>query len=149
LCGSFEGLTVLDLFAGTGSLGIEALSRGAASVLFIDNHRESAALINANLASTALSGRSEVMIADAESALSRLAGRNRRFDLVFADPPYGKGLAIAMVLQLASLGMLNDGAIVVIETNTQEELPATNGVLNQLDRRVYGDTALTFYSLGD
>lgn len=146
LCGDLDGVAVLDIFAGTGSLGIEALSRGAGFALFIDNHRESVSLIGANLNSTGLSHLAEVVMCDARSAVKQVAARGKSFDLVLADPPYAKGLAAELLAQLASPGILNNGAVVVIETGSQEELPDAVEPLHKLDQRIYGDTALTFYS---
>ncbi len=146
LCGDIAGFSILDIFAGTGSLGIEALSRGAGQAVFIDNQRSSAALIKSNLESTGFAKLSEVLIIDATAALVQMASQGRIFDLVFADPPYNKGIALNFLRQLASLSVLADGSIVVIETSSRENLPQSEGYLQQIDRRIYGDTALAFYS---
>lgn len=146
LCGDITGFNVLDIFAGTGSLGIESLSRGAVKAVFIDNQRSSAALIKTNLDSTGFAGASEVLIADAATALAQMAIQGRTFNLVFADPPYSKGFAQLLLRQLASLPVLANGALVVIETSSREDLPQSEGELKQIDRRTYGDTALVFYS---
>jgi 16S rRNA (guanine(966)-N(2))-methyltransferase RsmD len=146
LCGDITGFSVLDIFDGTGSLGIEALSRGADKAVFIDNQRSSAALIKTNLNSTGFARDSEVLIADAEAALVQTAIQGRLFNLVFADPPYSQGIAQQLLRQLGSLPVLADGALVVIETSSREDLPQSEGELKQIDRRIYGDTALTFYS---
>jgi len=146
LCGDITGFSVLDIYAGTGSLGIEALSRGAGRAVFIDNQRSSAALIKTNLDSTGFTGNSEIMIVDASAALSRMALQGRTYNLVFADPPYNQGIAQILLRQLASLPVLADGALVVIETSSREVLPLSEGELKQIDRRIYGDTALAFYS---
>jgi 16S rRNA (guanine966-N2)-methyltransferase len=145
LCGDITGMNVLDIFAGTGSLGIEALSRGAAKAVFIDNQRSSAALIKTNLETTGFAGASEVMIADAAAALAKLGIQGRTFNLVFADPPYSLGIAQLLLTQLASLTVLSDGALVVIETSSREYMPQSEGELKLIDRRIYGDTALAFY----
>jgi 16S rRNA (guanine966-N2)-methyltransferase len=146
LCGDITGFSVLDIFAGTGSLGIEALSRGAGQAVFIDNQRSSAALIKTNLDSTGFAGDSEVLIADATAALCQIAIQGRTFNLIFADPPYNQGISQLLLRQLASLPVLAEGALVVIETSFREDLPQSEGALKQIDRRIYGDTALAFYS---
>jgi len=145
ICGDISGQNILDLFAGTGSLGIEALSRGANSAVFVDNHRTSVTLINANINKTGFSDRSEVILADSFQALSKLADKNSCFDLVFADPPYGKDIAQQLLENISTLGLLAEGALVIIETGGKEELPLNAGNLRQIDKRIYGDTSLTFF----
>jgi len=146
LRGDLLGSSVLDLCSGTGSLGIEALSRGAAEAVFVDNHRDSALLIKKNLAETGLASKAEVLIVDARAAVSRLAGQGRRFHLVFADPPYGQGIAADLLNQVSAHEILCDGALVVVETAAGEQLSETVGTLQQFDLRKYGDTALTFFT---
>jgi 16S rRNA (guanine(966)-N(2))-methyltransferase RsmD len=149
LLGDLTGLKVLDVFAGTGNLGIEALSRGAASAVFIDSHRGSAALVNENLRSTGLYAKAEVMQSDVSLALSKLKMRNCTFDLVFADPPYDQGLAEKFLDIIADSVLLNKESLVVVESGAKENFLLAEGVLRQVDRRIYGDTALTFFSISD
>jgi 16S rRNA (guanine(966)-N(2))-methyltransferase RsmD len=148
-CGDLEGLLVLDLFAGTGNLGIEALSRGSDSAVFVDNHRSSVSLINANIRSTGFDKQSEVMQSDVFQALSRLSDAGRKFDLVFADPPYGHGLPEKLLEKLASTHLLTEGAILIVESEVKEVLPLTEVNMNLLERRIYGDTAITFIEFID
>src|SRR5690349_17340576 len=89
--GDFSGMRVLDIFGGTGNLGIEALSRGAEYAVFIDSHRESADIIKKNLEVTRFSDRARVVVQDAAKALKWLAGKEAPFHLVFLDPPYSMG----------------------------------------------------------
>ncbi len=84
----FEGGSVLDLYAGTGALGIEALSRGSGLAIFVERDRRARAVILENLRRTGFAGRAEVIGGEVEAALGRLVGRGERFDLIFADPPY-------------------------------------------------------------
>ncbi|GAM11046.1 putative rRNA methyltransferase YlbH [Geobacter sp. OR-1] len=147
--GDLDRLSVLDLFAGTGSLGIEALSRGAAKAVFIDNNKVSAALVKENLRSTGLSGSAEVIQADVIQALAKLDNQNRKFDLVFADPPYGMGLADKFLDKISATTLLAEGALVVVESGAKENFPLEERCLRQIDRRVYGDTALTFFATTD
>jgi 16S rRNA (guanine966-N2)-methyltransferase len=144
---TFSGGRVLDIFAGTGSLGIEALSRGAVEAVFIDNHRESAALVRKNLALVDFESRSRVMVQEALLALEQLEKSGEPFDLVFLDPPYEQGLAEKVLQHLSGSPLLHDGSLVVAEISSREEMETAFGRLAVFDRRVYGDTAVLFLSL--
>jgi len=145
LLGSFTECRVLDIFAGTGSLGIEALSRGAAQAVFIDSHRESAALVATNLRLLGFTDRSRVLESEALSALRSLEKREATFSLVFIDPPYRQGLAEKVLEYLAASALIDDDALVVAEISSGELLPTAFGALREFDRRVYGDTAIAFF----
>jgi len=144
--GSLEGLSVLDLCAGTGSLGIEALSRGAGRALFVDAAKSSVSLIDRNLSATGFSERSRVVQADCTAILPALAAKGELFDIAFADPPYSMGIAEKILTQVASHKLLNADGLLIIETEDHEELPKICENLHQTDRRVYGDTAITIFS---
>jgi pantetheine-phosphate adenylyltransferase len=140
--GDLEGRRVLDLFAGSGSLGIEALSRGAAHAVFVERSAAACAVLRANLEALALTGSSEVLQVPVDAALRRLARAGRRFDRVLLDPPYAEREALARALRaLATSGILAPGALVVVETSRRAALPATPG-LEDLDARRYGDTVV-------
>jgi 16S rRNA (guanine(966)-N(2))-methyltransferase RsmD len=145
LLGNLDGLRVLDICAGAGSLGIEALSRGAKSALFIDNHHESARLVAKNLALSGLAMRGIILEKDAISALDALAVREPPFNLVFLDPPYRQGLAERILWQLSTSPLVDSSTLVVAEIEAREELPTDIGPLVQFDRRIYGDTAIVFF----
>jgi 16S rRNA (guanine(966)-N(2))-methyltransferase RsmD len=145
MTGGIDDFSVIDLFSGTGNLGIEAISRGAGSAVFIDNHRASVAIIKANLQATGFYAKSEVILSDVFQSLAKLSDSNSKFDIVFADPPYGQGLAEKLIQHLASIDVLNERAIVVIESGAKESPVLTTGNLKQIDRRIYGDTALAFF----
>ena len=113
-----EGRRVLDLFAGSGQLGIEALSRGASGCVFVDKNTEAVKVIRQNLQHTGLSATAQVLSTD---ALSYLARPNDRFDLVFLDPPYAADLLLPALTKVAPL--VNDGGIIVCETEDGIELP--------------------------
>lgn len=147
LLGNLDGCRVLDICAGTGNLGIEALSRGAAEAVFIDNHRESAQLVAKNLALAGLNDRGRVVEKEAIAALTSLAGCEKPFHLVFLDPPYRQGLAERIIEQLATSPLIDASTVVVAEIAVREELPKTIEKLWQFDRRTYGDTAIVFYVL--
>jgi len=133
---------VLDLYAGSGALGIEALSRGAAHCVFVDRSAQCAAVLQRNLASLALAERAELIGGDALRALRRLAAGGRRFDLVLLDPPYASAEAGRALGALAGSELLPEGAIVVIETSRRMP-PAPVAGLAALDERRYGDTLIT------
>jgi 16S rRNA (guanine(966)-N(2))-methyltransferase RsmD len=147
MLGPLDGGAVLDVFAGTGSLGIEALSRGAGQAVFIDAGREAATVLAKNLEITGFADRSMILTQDFRAAFTRLECAGRNFQLVFLDPPYRKGLVEESLEQLAESTMLDEGAVVVAELSSREEIRSAFGSLHQCDRRVYGDTALTFFTL--
>ncbi|TVS04641.1 MAG: 16S rRNA (guanine(966)-N(2))-methyltransferase RsmD [Rhodobacteraceae bacterium] len=132
-----EGARVLDLFAGTGALGLEALSRGAAQVVFVDNGAAARALLRENIARMRVMGRTRVFRRDA----TRL-GENRGpgFGLVFLDPPYGQGLGALALASARAGGWLAPGARVVLEESAPQ--PAPEG-FTLIDQRRYGETWLT------
>ncbi len=137
--GSLAEVAVLDLFAGTGALGIEALSRGAERAIFVERSAAVVAVLRANLAALGLEAASQVVRADAATAVRRLARRGERFDLVFLDPPYASPEAGRTLRALASSGILRQGSRVVLETSRHAELEEVPGLV-RLDERGYGDT---------
>ncbi len=138
------GVRVLDLFAGTGALGIEALSRGAAAAVFVEDHPQSLKVLRRNLEDLDLLDRSAVWPLPVAAAVKKLAGRGERFGLAFLDPPYGGGAAAALSV-LASHHLLVPGARVVVEHSRRETLPEAGGGLRRLEVRRYGDTQVAFY----
>ena len=142
---SVHGSRFADLFAGTGGVGIEALSRGADKVLFVEKEPRVARLLRENIELAALPARAEIMRCDVETALGRLVGRGEKYDIIFADPPYRQGLATEVLNNLAKHRIWRDNALVIIETEAKEELPAQVDVFSfwRLDK--YGDTTLSFF----
>ena len=143
LRGPLDGLRVLDLFAGSGALGLEALSRGAASVVAVDHGAEAVRSITANARDLAVGERVRVLRADARAALMRVAGP---FDLVFVDPPYAADLASAVLAALPPLLTRAPGALVVVEHDLRAPPDPGPAALALVDRRRYGDTAVSFFS---
>ena len=135
-----EGRRVLDLFAGAGQLGIEALSRGARKAVFVDLSRESIKVVNENLEHCNLKENATVFNGD---GLSYLKTTREKFDIVFIDPPYKKQLT-AKALSLV-LNVLNDGGIIVCETDIKEELPEAIGEYTVAKQDTYSKTKLTIY----
>lgn len=141
------GSRFLDLFCGTGSVGLEALSRGALECVFVDSSAEACGITRRNLDALGLLAQGRVLQADFACGLDRLERRGRKFDLVFVGPPYGKGLAEAALHRLGEGRLLVEGAIVVTEVHKKEEMAASYRRLQLIDRRAYGDNILFFYRL--
>jgi len=132
---------VLDAFAGTGAVGIEALSRGAADVTFVERDPRAAALIAENLAHCGVTERYAIIRVDFARAASRLVGT--RFDLIFLDPPYGAA-ALASALEQAE-PIASEGTTVVIEHARRDPPPGRSGRLQVTRTVTSGDSALTLY----
>jgi 16S rRNA (guanine966-N2)-methyltransferase len=135
------GARALDLFAGTGALGLEALSRGAAFCLFVEQEAEARALIRRNVEALGLTGVSKIFRRDATELGP--AGRNGGFTLAFLDPPYGQGLAERALASAAQGAWLAPGAIVIIEERKGTGLSLPAG-FDALDQRTWGDTQALF-----
>lgn len=142
-----DGVCVLDICAGTGSLGLEALSRGAASCSFIENDRKIIEVLQKNISAAKFEDNSDIVVMDCQKALRSLASRGRRFDLVFFDPPYDSRLYESVPELLCSLGLLQSDSLFIAECSMRNPLPESFGPLMKHDRRVYGDTALEFFTL--
>ncbi|QGM47182.1 16S rRNA (guanine(966)-N(2))-methyltransferase RsmD [Methylocystis heyeri] len=132
---------VIDVFAGTGALGFEALSRGAARAMFVDSGAEARALLRENIEKLGLGGVTRVFRRDAAKLGAAPAGEV--FSLAFLDPPYGKGLAPLALAELLGGGWLAPGAIVVIEESAGVAVDLPPGILQDENRR-YGDTQIVF-----
>jgi 16S rRNA (guanine966-N2)-methyltransferase len=140
--GDLEGASVLDLYAGTGALGLEALSRGARALVCVERAPRSLATLRANVESLGAVESVEVMPADARSAIRRLGRAGRCFDLVFLDPPYASDEVERALAGIREHQILRPGAMVVIERSRRHALPDLSG-LAVLDERRYGDTLVT------
>lgn len=141
----FDGLRVLDLFAGTGALGLEALSRGAAHVTFVETGAEARGLIRDHIEAFGAGGITKLLRRDATDL--GVPGTFGRFDLVFLDPPYGKGLGEQALAGIAANGWLADGATLVFEESAEATLEIPAGFTLD-DRREYGAAAVHFLRLG-
>lgn len=135
-----ENARVLDLFAGCGQLGIEALSRGAHSVTFVDNSRSSVAVVKENLEHTKLAKNT---IVKNEDSIGFLQMTRDTFDIAFLDPPYGKGLIEEALPLLAE--KMSDSGVIVCETAANEQLPETAGKFSIYREYKYGKIKLTVY----
>jgi 16S rRNA (guanine966-N2)-methyltransferase len=137
-----SGAAVLDLYAGSGALGIEALSRGADHCVFVEQSARCAAVLRENLAALDLGAQAELIGGDAVRAIRRLAEGRRGFDLALLDPPYASEEVARALAALAGSELLPDGAMVVIETSRRRP-PAPVAGLEAVDERRYGDTLIT------
>ncbi len=140
---SLDGARVADLFAGTGAMGIEAVSRGGRFCLLVDDSAESRALIRENIEALHLTGASKIWRRDATNLGPMAAGAGGPFELVILDPPYRKGLMAPAFASLRDGGWLGPGAVIVAETAADEFVPPTEGFA-VFDERVYGETKVTF-----
>jgi 16S rRNA (guanine966-N2)-methyltransferase len=141
---NFDGRRVLDLFAGTGALGLEALSRGAANVVFVDNGAEARGLIRDHIEAFGAGGVTKLLRRDATDLGS--VGSMRPFDLVFLDPPYGKGLGERALISARDGGWLAPGAILMLEESSEVELALPAGFTED-DVRDYGAAKVHFLSV--
>ena len=142
-----RGARVLDLYAGTGALGLEALSRGAASALFVDNGAAASELVKKNVELCRCSECSSSLRRDLTCGLAFLRGLSppKGFDLIFLDPPYRQGLVALFLSGLAELPLLAADGLVVAEEGAEVELAEVYPGLSLADRRRYGDTGIWFY----
>ena len=140
---SMEGALFLDIFAGTGSVGIEALSRGSAWVVFIEKEPLHAVELKKNLNLCGFEESSEVIVSAAERGIRILSARRRQFDVVFADPPYNRGLATGTIDLLGGTSLISRDGVLVVEHSFREDIVADNELI-LTDQRRYGDTVISF-----
>ncbi len=140
-----SGSSVLDLFAGTGALGIEALSRGARYAVFVDNASRPLAVLRKNLQTFGLLTQSQIIRWDISKNLNCLKPFQSQFDLVFIDPPYQKGLVPVALSNLVRIRCLAPGATIVAEHERNCDITSPDASISVADRRRYGQTGLTFF----
>lgn len=147
---------VLDLYAGTGALGLEALSRGAAQAVFVDQHPKALALIKKNvlkcIAATSISREIQVIQRDLSRNFATLLSQtigSSEFDIIFADPPYGRGLGPFILSSIEQGDLLKAKGVVVIEESIEASPPAGSRRLQLIEARRYGDTGLFFYGFSN
>jgi 16S rRNA (guanine966-N2)-methyltransferase len=143
------GARMLDLFCGAGGVGLEALSRGAAHVTFVERDRAALDALRRNVAALGVAARVDVLTLAVERALGRLAGAGAAFDLVFLDPPYGSDAVAATLELLATGAVTTPAALVVAQHPTKRPPPSERGRLRAYRTRRFGETTLTFFRAGD
>ncbi len=136
---------VLDLFSGSGALGIESLSRGADFCIFVENDPVAADIIRKNLTATGFSDKSAVFVCDVYEYLKSC---NKTFNYIFMDPPYGKNLIPPAIKLIAEKNILESGATIIAETENNEILPADISGISLTESRKYGKALLNFYKKG-
>ena len=140
-----EGARFLDLFAGTGQVGIEALSRGAEICFFVGTDKKTVEIIRENLEHTLLTGKAEVFQMDVTRSIEYFGRRGAQFDLIFIGAPYKLPLLEPTVIEIEKTGIINDNSIIIAEHNRQQELLVEYGTLKKVRSEKYGDTVFSFY----
>lgn len=138
----FEGGRVLDLYAGSGGLSIEAISRGMEAAVLVERDRRAQAIITENIQMTKETSKFQLMKMEAERAVSQLSGK---FDLIFLDPPYAKEQIVADIEKLAERDLLGEDVMVVCETDKQVVLPEEIACLGIWKEKIYGISKVTVY----
>ncbi|MCM3713081.1 16S rRNA (guanine(966)-N(2))-methyltransferase RsmD [Alkalihalobacillus oceani] len=136
----------LDLYAGSGGLGIEALSRGVEQAIFVDQNRKAVEVVKQNLADCELTDRAEVYRNEASRALKALLKRKLTFSHVFLDPPYAKQNLVNEIRILQDFGLLGPACTIICEHDRAVELPDCIGDVNKQRSETYGDTTITIYN---
>ncbi|MFC1658679.1 16S rRNA (guanine(966)-N(2))-methyltransferase RsmD [Candidatus Omnitrophota bacterium] len=150
ILGDISGLSLLELYAGSGAVGLEALSQGAGRVVFVDKDRECIKVIRENIAKMGISAESEtshcrVIAMDIEEAIKRLDKRGEQFEVVFLDPPYYQELVKKTLKMLNRCDILSPCGFVVCQHFKKDSLPAETEGLILVKQAEYGDTVLSFY----
>lgn len=140
-----SGIKLLDLFAGTGNVSIEALSRGAAEAILIDSSAESGKVIRENLRRVQFTDRTRVWIVPVSRAIRLLARRSESFDMIFLDPPYRRNWVETCLEMIARGNLLRRSGTLIVEHSTHEQPKPEYGLLMLQDQRTYGDTLLSFF----
>lgn len=147
ILGDINGLSFLELFAGSGAVGIEALSQGVKEAVFVDTDRECREKIKENLSVIPLS-RYLIIPLDVSKAIKRLSQKGKKFDIIFLDPPYYRDLAKKTLQTLSACDILAPYGFMVVQHFKKDNLPDTLGDLALFKQAKYGDTLLSFYRRG-
>ena len=143
-----EGSRFLDLCAGSGAVGIEAISRGAASVTFIDRSRRACSVIESNLAALGVTSNATIINRDAVGALKRMAEDSEKFDIIFFDPPYASEIYSQVMRGLSASHLLGPEALVITEHRAKSPPESEYGELRIYRQVKQGESAIAFYALG-
>ena len=139
-----DGL-VLDLFAGTGSLGIEALSRGMERAIFIENDPRVISVLKKNIINCRLENQAEVIVLPVTKGLKILQSRKQKFKLIFLDPPYLSNLVGKTILEIGEANILEEDGLVIVEHSSKEDIKSNYGNLIKFDQRQYAHTLVSFF----
>jgi 16S rRNA (guanine966-N2)-methyltransferase len=140
------GARVLDLFAGSGACGFEALSRGAVSCVFVDSNPESTAVISRNIRELKVQDRSKVILADVSEYLEGLSGKTEKFDIIFSDPPYGTGLSKNILIMIERYDILGHSGLLIMEHGSKETIPEAKGDVSIYKQKSYGITSISIFT---
>ena len=147
LSGQLEGKNILDLFAGTGALGLEALSSGAEKATFVETNKKQCQRIEENLAALGLGDRGLVLNMPAESAIQNFSREGSFFDIILMDPPYEEAWGIRALEALSASNILHEDSLVILEGYKKEDFPKVLGRLKCIRAKAYGDTKLVIYRI--
>jgi 16S rRNA (guanine966-N2)-methyltransferase len=136
---------VLDVFAGTGALGIEALSRGAEAAFFIEREHRALQALGRNLRDLGFASKARVLGSEAHAALRALGTEGVRFGWVFIDPPYAANVVTSVLELIAGHNLLASGGVIIVEHDKRHLPPESVGGVHMTDRRFYGDTGVSFF----
>jgi 16S rRNA (guanine(966)-N(2))-methyltransferase RsmD len=150
IIGPVDGKTFIDFFSGSGSVGIEALSRGALKAVFVENSRIPSDAVRKNLNLCGYADKSEILAEDFIKAIRRFHQRSETFDVLFADPPYDRGIVSLTLAHLGDGALMTNGGLLTIQHSVREVAAMKNsGKVVLTDRRQYGDTILSFFKKRD
>lgn len=138
---------ILDLFAGTGNIGLEAISRGAASAVFIDNNKNAIQIIRDNIRLLGFQDKTEILKTDSISGLRKLGKSNRYFDIIFIDPPYLKKYEIPVLLEIAGLNLLKSEGSIILQHHRKSDLTKIIYPYHCIRQKRYGDTMISFFKI--
>lgn len=139
------GRDVLDVFSGSGAYGLEALSRGAKSCVFIEKDPECVSILNENISLLEEEERSHTMTMDASGAIKHLGEKSGKFDLIFSDAPYNLNINKKLLIMIYQYDILKPTGTLVIEHSSQEELPEREGDVSIYKQKTYGDTTISIF----
>jgi 16S rRNA (guanine(966)-N(2))-methyltransferase RsmD len=142
-----DGQTVLDLYAGTGALGLEAVSRGASRAVLVDQDKEALSLCRQNTDHLGFGEQVEILAQPVGRAMEGLGKRGQTFDLIFADPPYAARAVQEVLEGVARAGLLAPGGTVIVEHDKREPAPESHEGFSRVDGRVFGDTMVSFFRI--
>lgn len=146
IAGDLYECRFLDLFSGSGGMGIEALSRGAQKAVFVDNNKNSVYVIKENIKATRFEGRAKVLNRDVSSAILMLGSLGEKFDIIFMDPPYNRGFVESTLTYIVKAGILADDGYIIAEQSQEDKIPDVQG-LEVFRVKDYKITKMTFLSV--